>query len=98
MPGASIRPWRAHARRGIRGKRDGETGGLITTRTELIQAAKLSNETEPPHRVAVAPGGQPLANPAQWQAKVFEFEPFDVNECLYRAAIRPQSTFREFSI
>ena len=34
---------------GIRGKRLRETGRLTTTRTELNQAAELSNETGPPH-------------------------------------------------
>ena len=42
-PAASLCISRAHTRRGIRGKRDGETGGLTTTRTKLNSAAKLSN-------------------------------------------------------
>lgn len=38
------------------GKRDGcgETGGLTTTRTELNQAAKLSEAAEPRHQSAVS--------------------------------------------
>src|SRR6478752_6708121 len=49
---------RAHARRGIQGNRDDETGGMTTTRTELSQAAKLSNETGPTQIVP----GSPLVN------------------------------------
>src|SRR3954464_13049381 len=41
----------AHPRRGIQDPSGGEIGGLTTTRTELIPAAKLSNETEPPQVV-----------------------------------------------
>jgi hypothetical protein len=46
---APLGPGRAHARRGLCGDRDGETGGLTATRTKLNQAAKLSEEAGPPH-------------------------------------------------
>ncbi|MCG7363721.1 AAA family ATPase, partial [Roseomonas sp. ACRSG] len=45
----------AHARRGIRGSRDGETGGLTPTRTELIPAATLSGRWGPPQLTRGSP-------------------------------------------
>ena len=45
-------PGRAHAQRGIRERTTGETGGLITTRTKLTTAAKLSSDRGPPQFVA----------------------------------------------
>jgi putative transposase len=38
-----------HTRRHVLGTRDGGIGGLMTTRTALIQAAKLSSRMGPPH-------------------------------------------------
>ena len=61
---APFDPGRAHAGRGIRGKRKGETGGLTTTRTELIQAAKLSEEAEPPLSFGTDPEVLRSAHPA----------------------------------
>ena len=48
MPGGHIRRWPDVHRTRHTGHRDGEIGGLTTTRTELIQAAKLSNRRGPP--------------------------------------------------
>ena len=46
------RPGGADPRRGVWGRRDDEIGGLTTTRTELIQAVKLSDGWGPPHSAA----------------------------------------------
>ena len=47
-PAPPLGPGRAHALRGIRRSKTGETGGLTTTRTKLNTAAKLSSDRGPP--------------------------------------------------
>ena len=51
-------------RRGLWGRKDGETGGLTTTRTKLNRAAKLSKEAGPPHYSSFSggPGGTRTPN------------------------------------
>ena len=56
MPAAPFDAGRAHARRGIQSNRDDKTGGVTTTKTELSQAAKLSDEAGPPQLQAYSSG------------------------------------------
>ena len=53
-PEASFHIDRAHTKRGIRDNGIGETGGLTTNQTELIQTAMLPNKTAPAQSASMA--------------------------------------------
>ena len=61
FPAPTFDPGRMHARRGIQGDQDAETGVLTTIRTKLNKADKLSSRRGPPLRCSPASGGLRVA-------------------------------------